>query len=117
MGLGRRIRERAAAVRLALAGDFYVIRGAAETQRAALESIRAAAFEAIADGRQLGELVAMLAPSGAFQLVTRACARHVTEHGPPEAKFEFPSEPDPPGTLLVVTERDGAPCFQHLQVT
>ncbi len=117
MGLKRRIRERAAAVRLALAGDFYERKGVAKTEHEALEGLRTAAIEALADGRRLSELVGAIAPTGEFRVMTRACALHVAEHGPPEAKFQFPSEPDPPGALLVVTERDGAPQFQHLQVT
>jgi hypothetical protein len=117
MGLKRRIRERAAIVRLARAGGLHEIKGVATTERAALEGLRSAALEALADGRQLSDLYGAIAPTGEFRVLTRASAMLVAELGPDEAKFSFPTEADPPGTLLVVTERDGAPHFQHLQVT
>jgi hypothetical protein len=117
MGLKRRLRERAAIVQLARAGGLYEIKGVATTERAALEGLRLAVLEALADGRELNELYGAIAPTGEYRVLTRASALLVAELGPDEVKFSFPTEPAPPGTLLVMTEHDGEPRFQYLQVT
>jgi hypothetical protein len=116
MGLKRRIRDRAAAVRLAEAGELFDVRGHAETEQGALAGLCAAAESMIADGYQLTELVGFVAQTGEVRLMSRAVVQHIAQNGPVEARFTVPGPP-PSGSLLVVTERDGAPHFQHLQVT
>jgi hypothetical protein len=116
MGLSRRIRDRRAAVRLERAGELFDVRGHAQTEQGALAGLRAAALSMVADGYKLPDLVGCIAPTGEVRLMSRAVVQYLAEHGPIESRCTLPA-PGPTGTLLVVTERDGAPQFQHLQVT
>ncbi len=116
MGLSRRIRDRRAAVRLGQAGELFDVRCHAETEQGALAGLRAAALSMVGDGYQLSELVGCIAPTGEVRLMSRAVVQYLAEHGSSESRCTLPA-PGPIGTLLVVTENDGAPQFQHVQVT
>jgi hypothetical protein len=115
MGLARKLRHRAAAVRLALAGDLFDARAHAETELGALAGLRAAAREMIAAGYELRELVGMVAPDGEVRLLARSVVREIHRLRL-ASPFEFPQD-EPPGTLLVVSERDGEPLLQFIEVT
>jgi hypothetical protein len=82
----------------------------ATSEQHAFVGLAAAAGVLVEEGISLRDLVGLIAPDLALRLVFRSVLPHLLP------TLALP-ESDPPGMLLVVSERDGAPRFQHLQVT
>jgi hypothetical protein len=111
MGLSRRLRRRSDATALAWAErGVFCTRFRAPTEQHAFAGLAAAARVLVEEGCALHDIVGLIAPDLALRLVFRSALPRMLP------TLTLP-ESDPPGMLLVVTERDGEPRFQHLQVT